>query len=526
MIDRDITMLQLGAANMHPDDFMINIINKFELVPWTQTDFDCKEDDSIRQINVIAEEFLSILIYILGERHVPQMGDLTSEDCIRNEIIHWLSIQPMAHSSLNRHLAENVHKETGLEKVVESVATFKRVNQSSSSNGKYELKPECYQEFNEFFYKYSRENQSKAEESQRQRKKAAGEPECNPPPKKPRLTPQFQPMVKIMESEVFITIIKLVLDRADNLRSRCFSEAQVHKMLHLIGLCLQEEERPETKGYFSFTKAAEKADILEKLQKLVGSQRIDSHKDLLNWTISTWQRIIGSGDQKMDTDESQNVDTEMFRAKSEERDRAVAEKKEIERKRAATERRKKVMDQMKNQQKNFMKENKQLFEDTVQKRPRLNTDDFGPEAMLSTSGQAEASSVPPVTSCLGPDRAQTGNSPPEEVFHTCILCQEEEELKAEGNTLVTAAFLQKSTVLSNRRMTSLDGLNGRIGGDLEIQPGLPLMTSDLHFGVHTSSCGHVMHADCWKTYFEDIQASERNRSRLRTQQNFNALKQV
>ena len=52
-----------------------------------------------------------------------------------------------------------------------------------------------------------------------------------------------------MESEVFIMIIKLILDRADNLRSRCFSEAQVHKALHLIGICLLEEDRPnqETK---------------------------------------------------------------------------------------------------------------------------------------------------------------------------------------------------------------------------------------------------------------------------------------
>ena len=55
---------------------------------------------------------------------------------------------------------------------------------------------------------------------------------------------------------------------------------------------------------------------------------------------------------------------------------------------------------------------------------------------------------------------------------------------------------------------------------------LPLMTSDLHPGIHTSSCGHVMHASCWKTYFEDVQQSERNRSRLRSPQNFNALKQV
>ena len=109
--------------------------------------------------------------------------------------------------------------------------------------------------------------------------------------------------------------------------------------------------------------------------------------------------------------------------------------------------------------------------------------------------------------------------------YTCILCQEEEELKIEGKALVTAAFLQKSTVLSNRRHQNMDGqFAAKMSNSIE--PSLPLVTSDLHPGVHTSSCGHVMHASCWKTYFEDIQNSERNRSRLRSPQNFNALKQV
>ena len=69
----------------------------------------------------------------------------------------------------------------------------------------------------------------------------------------------------------------------------------------------------------------------------------------------------------------------------------------------------------------------------------------------------------------------------------------------------------------------MDGMNGRVNPVFD-NP-LPLLSSDLQVGIHTSSCGHVMHASCWKTYFEDIQNSERNRSRLRNPQNFNALKQ-
>ena len=167
-----------------------------------------------------------------------------------------------------------------------------------------------------------------------------------------------------MESDVFLHILNLILDRADDLRSKCFSENQVHKVLHLIGLCLIEEEREGSE--LKFTKAAGNSFMLDKLQKLVGSQRISSHKDLLTWAINTWQSMVGI---KTSENAIQSV-TEVGAAEE-----PVKDYKEIERKRLAAERRKKVMDQMKNAQKTFMKENKQLYDDTVQKRQRLNTEE-------------------------------------------------------------------------------------------------------------------------------------------------------
>ena len=58
MVDRDIIMLQLAAANMDPDDFLINVVSKFQLIPWSSEDFDLKEDDSIRQMNTIAGTYV------------------------------------------------------------------------------------------------------------------------------------------------------------------------------------------------------------------------------------------------------------------------------------------------------------------------------------------------------------------------------------------------------------------------------------------------------------------------------------
>ena len=45
--------------------------------------------------------------------------------------------------------------------------------------GVYELKEEFYQEYNVFFYHYTREDQSKAENVQRARLKAAKQKEVN-----------------------------------------------------------------------------------------------------------------------------------------------------------------------------------------------------------------------------------------------------------------------------------------------------------------------------------------------------------
>ncbi len=391
---------------------------------------------------------------------------------------------------------------------------------SENLKGKYNLKPEFYSEYNVFFYRFSRENQSKSEEAQRQRRRAAGEPECNPPPLPPALSDQFLPLVKIMESDVFLHLLSLVLKRADNLRSRCFSENQVHQVLHVIGMCLLEEQRLKTRNYLAFTaKATEKYDMYNLLKALVDSQRIESHKHLLQWTISLWEKVAGI-EAKMAEASGGGLDVEMTSSSDKTGSRksplpaatSGPDAKDLERKRLAAERRKKVMEQMKNAQKNFMKENKAMFDDSSnsdKKRPRLNTEE-------STSNlEAAATATSTTVKCLGPERSEPAIT---ESRYTCILCQEEEDLEANGKALVMAAFVQKSTVLSNRGSAT--------GPTLTSNPmeGFPFLASDLHCSTHASSCSHVMHSTCWMNYFNDIVNSERNRSRLRSPQSFNVSK--
>ena len=479
MLDKDVVMLQLGAALMSPNDFLVNLINKFQLTSWAEKGFDCGEDESVRQLITLAEEFLSFLIVVVSERYTPGVGQVTNEDSIRREIIQLLCEEPMSHSTLfgpNKALSEDINREAGMEKVVESVATFKKpvssssISTASSGKGVYELKQEFYSQYNVFFYHYTKEEQSRSEESQRKRRKAEGLPECSPPPLVPVLSNQFSGIAEILKCDVYLYLISLILERADNLMSRCFSENQVHRILHLIGLSLLEEERYQIiedgkkqsderekvlfdikKGEgveiskFDFTMQAERFEILKQLEKLVGSQRIESHRHLLDWVIKKWRSVSG----KYENNKSEDLKSHTDMDDKQVNDGTPKEEKDpdLERKRLAAERRKKIMEQMAKAQKNFMKENATLFDDGSKDPKESKQDEVHP---MDTSDKLSPRS--PIA--LGPERTSPTIT---ETTFTCILCQEEDKLQPEGKSLVMASFVQKSTVLSNKRNNISDG---------------------------------------------------------------------
>ena len=55
----------------------------------------------------VMEEFLHLLIIIIGERHEPGVGKVMREDKLKREAIHQLCISPMAHSELVRGLQDS-----------------------------------------------------------------------------------------------------------------------------------------------------------------------------------------------------------------------------------------------------------------------------------------------------------------------------------------------------------------------------------------------------------------------------------
>lgn len=84
--------------------------------------------------------------------------------------------------------------------------------------------------------------------------------------------------------------------------------------------------------------------------------------------------------------------------------------------------------------------------------------------------------------------------------------------------MVLAAFVQQATVLCQ---------NKRIDKLMDIQKHDPLyLHANLGPAPHTSTCGHVMHSECWRKYFDNVLVREHRRPyRLRHPASFDVDKQ-
>lgn len=507
MFDKDIVMLQTGVSMMDPNHFLMIVLSRFELYQVFSTpDYgkrfssEITQKDVVQQNNTLIEEMLYLIIMLVGERFSPGVGQINATDEIKREIIHQLSIKPMAHSELVKSLPEDENKETGMESVIEAVAHFKKPG--LTGRGMYELKPECAKEFNLYFYHFSRAEQSKAEEAQRKLRRQNREDTALPPPVLPPFCPLFESLVNILQSDVMLCIMGTILQWAVEHNGYAWSESMLQRVLHLIGMALQEEKQhlenvmEEHIVTFTFTQKMSKPgeapnnspSILAMLETLQNAPYLEVHKDMIRWILKTFNAIkkIRESSSTSPVEETEGTIMEEI----------LRDKDKAERKRKAEIarlRREKIMAQMSEMQRNFIDENKELFQQTLE---------------LDTSTSTELDNSPMVSdttlTALGPAQTQI---PEPRKYVTCILCQEEQEVTVESKAMVLAAFVQRSTVLSKNRSKFIQ--------DPEKYDPL-FMHPDLSCGTHTGSCGHIMHAHCWQRYFDSVQAKEQRRQqRLR-----------
>uniref|UniRef100_A0A3B5A1Q3 E3 ubiquitin-protein ligase n=1 Tax=Stegastes partitus TaxID=144197 RepID=A0A3B5A1Q3_9TELE len=493
MFDKDIIMLQAGASMMDPNHFLMIVLIRFELFHiFSSADVRKRYREANKDLvqqNTLIEEMLHLIIMVVGERYVAGVGQVEPFDEVRREIIHQLSIRPMAHSELIKALPENGNKETGLERVIDSVASFKKPG--VTGRGLYELRPEWNKHFNLYFHHYSRADQSKAEEAQRKLRRQNGEDTALPPPLPPPLCPLFGSLVNLLQCDVLLAVEGAVLQWAVEPSGGGWTESMLQRVLHLVGMALLEEQQQLENSSaddditFNYTckitrpgeAPSPSGSVLALLESLQNAPHLEVHKDMITWILKMVANIKTMRER---TSTSSTVTINQNRGQEE----TVRDKDKAERKRKAEMarlRREKIMAQMSEMQKHFINENKELFQQSLE------------ELEASTSAV-----------CVGPRRL--GGAERRQLV-TCILCQEEQEVKGHGRAMVLAAFVQRSTILSKDRSRNLP--------DPERHDPL-FMHPDLSLGIHTASCGHIMHATCWQRYFEAVQLKEQRRQqRLR-----------
>uniref|UniRef100_A0A2M4A3M0 E3 ubiquitin-protein ligase n=2 Tax=Anopheles triannulatus TaxID=58253 RepID=A0A2M4A3M0_9DIPT len=524
MLDRDIVILQIGASLIEANEFLIHVLNKFKLLHWLANDQpetprrlseSTMEEDHVRQTMLMADEVLELLIMIVSERYVPGVGAVTENDRIKKEVVQQLCIHPFSHSELTRAVSEDKYSETTIEAVFDEVAVFERPT-AADKKGVYRLKPEYYSWYNLFFYHYSKEEKSKSEEMQRNRRKEQNELMCCPPPALPKLTQPFSIIPNLLQCDVMLEIINVVLTRAQDLKSITFSEGHLQRILHLIGHAIQEEES----GYYPYLKFGErcrKINLLGKLEELVRSPRVESQRDLLQWVIQRYKRLDGN-----QSTEASN--TEASQEEGEGTPSAEAEQieKQLRAKMVAERRAKAMKDMMKLQQKfwdsqaaEFERECAQATVSVDDEQPPQTKMEWMPSTLTapSTAPQqsidgdtdalaqdAAAKVIPSTPVCMGPNRwTERVAEGKVDIRHTCILCSEDSMLEARStNCLVYAAFVQPSSVLSRYQHVNEEGK-------------LEYIEADIHPSPHITTCGHVMHANCFEKYFNNEVMKENRR---------------
>ncbi|XP_062252629.1 E3 ubiquitin-protein ligase UBR1 [Platichthys flesus] len=498
MYDKDIVMLQIAASKMDPNHFLMLILLRFELFDYFNGSCSSKDQDELVQWNRLTEEMLYLLIVIVGERFVPGISQVTKEDVTMREVVHLLCIEPMAHSSLVKGLPENESHETGLETVISKVATFKKPG--VSGHGLYGVKKERLVEFNPFFYHYSRSQHSKAEESQKKRRTQEGNDKALRPPVPPAFCPDFSNILRLLCCDVFIHILRRVLQRAAEDRATHWTEAMIQRALHVIGQALLEEksqleESTEEEVTFDFSLKARRIgsehgkSVFLLLTKIKALPSLEAQKDMVKWALQMFE-IVKCLREKSSPSASMSVET----TRPEE---SVQDKEKAERKRkaeAAKLHRQKIMAQMSAMQKNFIESNKMLYD---------NMPDSGIQGEPPTAVESCAMEQKELCVAVGPER---GSTPADREVLTCILCQEEQEVVAQRPAMVLTACVQRSTVLTQCRGRIVTNRGEGSGTTYPL-----LMPPELSVGTHTGSCGHVMHAICWQKYFEAVQNTTRNR---------------
>lgn len=464
--DKDLQILQMCAAALDSDVFVSSLMFRFGIDAYISQPQNVTESDADMQSGVA--HFLLVLIYVLSERYHVSVGQVTPFQCLRKEVIQWLSMSAMSRSKLLKLLGDV--DESMVEVALSEVADS---SHPENSHLMYKLKPACYGDYSALWMHYSRRAQSAAEQNMR-KLSGDGEGVLGLASSLPCFRSWLRPLTGLMTGRVILSLLNSILDRLISGKAGSQNGCVVFRLLYLVAMAILSDRERETSVHCSalscFCTAAEKSGLTRRLQTLAGGGSFCEFASLFGWLLERLQRRVPPPPS------------------------VNCSEREQQRKRVAAARKLSIMRQMATQQRRFL----------ARQPVSSSGHDPGPETRVPDARVREDTEEGRAGVCLG-SRQSVSRLPIglDSSGELCILCQSRCSLEPGGAgtalfRLVVCALVQESRHLAPALMHAP---SGSCWG----QPG----SAALWRLPHASSCGHVMHAVCWLQYLRVVTRERR-----------------
>lgn len=511
------------------DQILLTLIDRFQLTDWFRGKYDKKSIYDTSQKTYMVEDFLNLLI-ICATEHGYASGTST-EQRIRRNIIQFLGIGSKAYSELLKLIPESLNENESFETELNALANFKAPD-GLSDKGLYELKPEYINEIDPYFWHYTRNqreeaynvlkkrhNQLNPDNKLSDKEELLVTPKCNPIEVGP-----FRHLGKFLHSHTLVQILVYALWDA-KFHKASKSDTILDEALYLGMLAVTDKNSTASELAAMNVKGKYRADILVddyNTKNFIDHAISDEYSIQINEIEKTHATLLIVILRCLD-DESLSHSHKRFRfildkidqyATGDAKDR-IAEWKErksretkadngnngnagmseYERKKAAAKARQAaIMSQFANAQSKFMEKHSDLYKTEDDE----NIKDMYDSSNVMNTETASDDDMEIVRNC----HFQSD---------TCIVCQEElDDTKLFGTLgLIQLSGIQRFADLDNK-----DILADVLETSNQPHPWAPSEDNRAPFvgfpvgahrsGLDISSCGHMMHSECFDSYQQSV----------------------
>jgi E3 ubiquitin-protein ligase UBR1 len=532
-LDCDIYLLQVGLVVCDSNQILLTLMDRFQLVDWFRgKPGKCKNYDASQTVYMV-EDFLNLLIICATEHGYA--SDVSTEQRIRQSIIQYLGIGSMSYSELLKLIPESISDHESFETQLNMIANYKAPD-GLSDKGLYEIKSEYLDEIEPYHWHYTRNQREEAQHVLKKRwnqlnpdNKVDDKEEYLVIPKIKRIEiGPFRHLGKFLHSHLICQIIAYALWDA-KFHKASKSDTILDEALYLAMLAVTDPnssaselaamkvegrfradvliDESNTKHFVDFAEADEYSIQINEIEKTHASLLVILLRCLDDPELAHAHKRLGFIVDKIEYYGSDVAKERIAEYKERKARETKAElertggsgESEYERKRAAAKARQAaIMSQFANAQSKFMEQHADLYKTEEDEDIREAYEDTATGANdISSEDDVEI-----IRKCHFP-------------ADNCIVCQEElDDSKLFGMLgLIQQANTQRLAPLDNKDvlaevLETSNSANPWVPKDESNTDKLPPFSgfpTDAHLsGLDISSCGHLMHSECFDNYQQSV----------------------